>query len=363
MILLRQKLYTINDRKVFKEIHNATGGFRKLPKKVGGITTRDFFRMDKLSKDIYNGSKVDWEEFRTLAEHLGLPETAKHGRHAIEKFSNPELIKRYQSIRAHKLGVGKELEELRRLKKEHTALQESIRKAEESLKTATTRAEKGKYFEQKKSAEAALQNWWNNNNRQYHTLADTVRDKVGFKDFEGINRKIAERGAKGVQDTIQETRTALKEIPINNPLANKMMGDIRKSGINVEEVQQVPGNIAMYYPHANTIKVVKEKGQPAVLGHEWGHEKWYKRMRRLYGFEPGLTENPLYNIPNEGGASLEAYSDMLRRVKQGTATAKDLADTKRLLNSAGKQYYYGSVLDTATYIPSKLQSVPRDAII
>ena len=41
MILLRQKLYTINDRKVFKEIHNATGGFRKLPKKVGGITTRE----------------------------------------------------------------------------------------------------------------------------------------------------------------------------------------------------------------------------------------------------------------------------------------------------------------------------------
>ena len=122
MIILRQRQYTRSDRKVLQELHAATKGFRKLPKGIKGITTRDFYRMDKLSKDIYNHSGVDWEEFKTLAEHLDLPVTAKYGRHAIEKFTNPELIKRYQSIRAHKLGVGKELEELRRLKKEHDAL-------------------------------------------------------------------------------------------------------------------------------------------------------------------------------------------------------------------------------------------------
>ena len=359
MIILRQRLYTRNDVRVLKELHQATSGFRKLPKGMKGLTTRDFYRMDKLSKDLYNGSGVDWEDFKTVATHLDLPETAKYGRHAFEKFSNPELIERYKSIRAHKMGLGKELGEIKRLKQEHDALTKSLKKAEEALRKSPGKES----YREREATKKALKDWEISNKKYYDTLSDTLRNKLDIQGYPELNKKIIGRNVAGYQKEVEDLKKTMAELPKNSALAERMVGDIKKSGVDVIEAEAVPGNIAMYRPYTNTVEVVKGKDQPAVLGHEWGHAKWFKRMRRVNGFEPELSDNPLYDLPNEAGASLEAYSDMMRRVKQGTATALDLANVKKLLDTAGKQYYRAGMMETAAYIPGRLQDVPRNTRI
>ena len=148
MIILRQRLYTRQDKKVIHELWSATKGFRELPKNYKGMTTRDLYRINKLTKDFdktWNKGKmkaIDWKDDETIAKHMKLPETAKGSKHLIEKYSNPELLERYKSIKAHKLGLSKEYKTVTEFKK----LDEEIKRMEKKISKRTlTTAEDKKY--------------------------------------------------------------------------------------------------------------------------------------------------------------------------------------------------------------------------
>lgn len=103
MKILRQKLFTFQDKKAFLEFYKATGGLKHLPKGKKGMRARDVYRIKNIAQKIDAGNLegVNYDEARQILERIGLPESGKGIKHLIQKYKNiydPEFQERFNRI-------------------------------------------------------------------------------------------------------------------------------------------------------------------------------------------------------------------------------------------------------------------------
>jgi len=103
MIILRQKIFTFQDKKAWEELKAATNNFTTLPNGRGKMNARDVIRFKKWAELVDQGkmNEVDWNEAKKVFEHIDLPETAKgleHLSHKYKLIQDPEFQNRYENI-------------------------------------------------------------------------------------------------------------------------------------------------------------------------------------------------------------------------------------------------------------------------
>lgn len=356
MIILRQRLYTVQDKKVINELWNKTKRFRTLPN-YRKTTARDAFRLDKFSKEFNHAwntgdtSKIDWEDFKTLAEHLELPETAKGAKHLIEKYSNPELIERYKSIKAHKAGLGKEYKRYRKLRSKADRLEKSHKKASEDYIKKYWDDLKHRGGKVRPSTKKAEERWGKEIKRRDEFL-DKSGDKLKeLKDkLNGLYKKENAAGKKFGIKQLELTRKASKEADRinketkrNKKLHRDTIRRLRKEGYtityNPKESEHVNIETKTVNLHRGT--------STAVALHEKNHPKHAKRVKQdrdkegfiNFGdvFETGMGSNPMAHLADEAGASKGAIAEM-RANKH--ATPSDIEQATKELEACYRTYYH-----------------------
>ena len=343
MIIKRQKLYTRAERLMWKELHQATNGWRKLPEGWKNMTARDTFRLGNITSGYYN-QNLNPDDVKVLATHLNLPQTASTGYKVLQKYSNPDLLNRYRSIRAHKLGVGKEYKEMMALKRQYEALvkQEELAKSQEELIKLQKKTDK---FCRKMGD-------------RYSELAEKIENAENSVKDKNIQRieKHLERQRKYLNKGIKNTN----QLPIieEPELAQKTANFIRnKYGVNHIYLDKtaVGADSWVDTEKRNIHLSFRNKYNPEVIAHEAGHLRNYDRMKRNTGLsirqlnnragdwyrdeEQRIMENPALPLANEYAASRRAQS-ILSNVG---ATVKQKADALRELETAYKGYYHKAV--------------------
>lgn len=325
MIIKRQKLYTRNDVKVLKELHQATNGYRRLPD-FSGMTRQDLFRFRNITRGFRKhwtgkgNQEINPEDLKILATHLGLPETAKSGMTVLNKYTNPELLERFTRIR--KIKLQKEIET------------------------------------QKKEVEALRKKWLEGG-----TLNDCAKLQRASKKLaqleEGIDLKTQENIEKFIDRQRRGRLSANKKLDeliqkYENPeLAQQELDRARVEGITIKGPDpEIPYTSSMRPRQKELYLHPKHKNSPAVIRHELSHEEEFRKEVENHKKEPlyayrysgdyteGLGyENPLFDLGEEAIASGRALS----RTAAGIGTAKDIAEAKEIYTSGLQSYFHGAV--------------------
>ena len=343
-MIIKRKLFTRAEKKIIHELYNTTKGFRNLPKGYKNMTVRDAIRLDNIARGYYRGN-FNPEDVQVLATHLGLPETAKGGTRVLQKYTNPELLERYRSIRAHKLGVGKEREEFKSLERE-------LEKLRAKRDSAVTDNEWYKYRDK-------IDEWWNKNENRYTELWNLLSEKLKPNDklnnrTSGIIRK---QNAIRNKALIETEKTA-----VSNPeLSWKLAADARERQ-GIEHIYLREGKPGLISRERTVYLGDANKYDPAVIGHEAGHMRTYDRqmkqglgrnmdeLQELSGDvwigEEGreIRKNPAFPLGNEYRASLES----IVAHKRVGATPKEIADSLRNHKAAYKSYYHTAMGEIPT---------------
>ena len=349
-MVIKRKLFTRAEKAMWREIRNATNRFRELPKNYRCMTPRDKYRLSNIA----GIDAATPEDLKNLATHLGLPETAKTGYKVLKKYNNPELIERYNRIRAHKLGLGKETSRVGYLDKKIKELQEKANKfINYGEGTVDEYAEYIRKIDKYDTEKQALLTTINNalgeaNGKKIKSLIPFINDQIN-------------RGRRA--------SLAIKESVVNDPvLANKLRSRFRKKNNIIDFAETVDpealGTHLRYsklFPEANSgivYKTAAEKFDPATVGHEFGHfeeNQYIKRASSSSGLQfrarRDRDQRPLYDLGNEYAASARALAAM----KSGSvlATPKQIADAEKQLTECYKTYYHDVVPRTAWSFHSK----------
>ena len=359
MIIKRQKLYTRQDQKVIREIVKATNGLRSLPKGVKGLTTRDALRLEKLNQEIGKGKITDVEGFQTLATHLDLPETAKGGKHLVEKYNNPELLKRYRSIKAQRLGVEEEYKRLEELNKERRELRkkaaDSRKRLEEKRELRGTAGKKSKY---RTKDEKNLRQWSKETREERDNLVNIIDSKTTEpKRISDRNKdKRRELYIKSNEAAVAENMRELgKE---EQELKERLKKGAGRSGIRVKglEDKNRSSHIGMEKVDSNgnprkrgvRVMELEENATPWTVAHEHGHAKFSRRVNKGHKSSQESSwrrEGPLFFLSNEHGANVEGaqlVKNDLRKQGKSEGEIKEALD--KYWNNREKSYmtYYQS---------------------
>lgn len=347
MIIKRQRLYTRAERLMWKELHQATNGWRKLPEGWKNMTARDTFRLGNISSGYYNHN-INPEDVKILASHLNLPQTASAGHKVLQKYSNPDLLNRYRSIRAHKLGIGKEYKEMMALKKQYEALvkQEELAKSQEELLKL-----------QKKTDEFCRKT-----GDRYSELVEKIEDVEN--PIKGKNIQKIEKHLDRQQKYLTRELKNAEQLPIieEPELAQKTADFVRnKYGVNHIYLDKTAVGTDSWVDSAkrNIHLSFRNKYNPGTIAHEAGHLRNYDKMVRNTGLSKhqlddfagnvyedvgggSIILNPALPLANEYAASRRAQS-ILSNVG---ATVKQKADALREAATSYKGYYHKAAAET-----------------
>ena len=341
MIILRQKLYTFKDRQVIHELWDATKGGREFPRGFVNLYPRDNFRLDTISKGFNaaresgNLDNVNWGEFRTLATHMGLPKTAEGGEHLIRKYTNPELIERYKSIKAHRAGLGKEYKEYKELNDRFRQISERFRKAAQGdLKSAEG-------INEYVAAEADFNNFLMAN-RSGHTRLERLRNKLN-KSMKPSNR-FKKKQEKFHKIALKES-DSIAAINRDDELYSRLKQRLENSGHKVIEDSR-RRSVTQMEPKGDIVVGNKSIGD---ISHEGGHHSWLQRTgydadkKGLVSGRNSIVQAedpfPLARLVEENGASASA----LATLKQQGAPQETIDLTRRELENSGKTYYHDTL--------------------
>ena len=407
MILLRQKLYTRQDKKVIHELWANTKGFRKLPKNWEKLTARDYFRLNKFSNGFGrawtkgDASQIDWQDFKTMMEHMGLSETAKGGKHLIEKYTNPELLERYRSIKAHRAGLGKEYEEYKKLEKDMVSLYKKRNRLYEKRHNITgdDRKEVEKRLKLGKKIDQLNDRWYNGDYSKKFVRYNDLGFKLNQIDSDKIDLALKKANelpslanldkhtpGKGFEN--RQLRLAIREYPeINKQLQEsnneKELYERLKTRLSHRTIAEDPSKYSTWGIDTSCADFDSNGGRrkyinmhrdhfrnPAVLAHEEGHFRTLKRLggkrKRSYislnniqkggdeVYSKGLGEvvsvNPLSSLVNEYSASREG----LNLLRKAGASQEEFQKAKEGLTSAGQSYYRSTLARLRGDINNKL---------
>ncbi len=334
MIILRQHNYTFGDKKVIDEVLKATDRLKYIPKGWRNLTTRDAYRLEDLNNAIYHGKPVNQRDVKELATHLGLPETAEHGKHFIDKFSNPKLIERWKKYKAHKLGVNKDINELKELTK---AKDDLLYHGSDKEFEAFMDKNREKLYELEKKINDQGLNTVIHNTRFFIISPE---DKRYYNYLKGLHHKVTQEK---------------EPIGRGKELIAKLREDQSKRGIKIRHKANLGSSHADYINGEITMARGSQSQSPAVNFHEDGHLVWENRTaKRLkmpiedaaeYKGMTGFLEprNQLAVASAEVGADVAGLS----RAKKLGATPKELSLMKEHVAKA-----YG------TYFPSIVENLP-----
>ncbi len=388
-MIIKRKLFTFQDRKVFRELHRATNGFRELPKGYKNLTPRDVFRLSNVAggyEAVRSGNLggINYDELRTLATHLDLPETAKGAEHLIKKYNNPELLERYNRIKtAQKIKKlspkqKKNLEALQKLDKEYKKLKKAYDSAENAKyghETDFTKLdsldEYNRLSARLKKAKRNLANWEDNNIEEYNNL--TYRVSKYFDEpmtpFEKLLKKRSMNGQKSILKKYKKTAMS------SPALAQELVDDAKAHGLKFETLKNSDPEGSYINHFTGTIGLLKRHvADPAIIGHEFGHSLHVNRLSRLRKEQPINTvkaygglgmfgpQNPVYSLGDEYGASASALARM--KLKR-SATPLEIANAEKELTGAYKSYYYDTIYNGVDSIKYRLinpQGIPTGHI-
>lgn len=342
MIILRQRLYTRQDKKVIHELWSATKGFRQLPEGFKGMSGRDIFRFNNFAKGFNkawtegNIEAIDWNEAKTMLEHMNLSESAKGAKHLINKYSNPELLKRYKSIKAHKLGVADKYKELNSLREKQNNIVEKYNKA-----VGEATSGRGVSKEGEKSI-ADFENFIESKEKaKLDRLEKQLQKATGITgkptSFEKKQRKLHKKALK-------ESRVLEKQDK-NDKLYKEILEKYRKKGYTIIPKSELAKERGTSFISGKEIHLSSNKS-PSTLAHELGHSLYEKSTQPIHeiganssGFA-GIDPNPLAVVSDETGATKKGLA--LTRIMEN-ATEKDIERGSKHLEAAGKTYYHDMI--------------------
>ena len=324
MKILRQKLFTFQDKKAWEELKRETNNFKDLPQGRRGMKPKDVFRLQDLADKVERGelSKVNWEEARKSLENISLPETGKGLRHLSHKYQllhDPEVIKRFASRYSDpsskpiqkKLGTLDREYEVDRKKLPYKSLSKKYRRLSNSI------IDGGEFKEINPISEFI------NPGEQGGLLYKARTNYMGMR----------KRGNRPVQKHIQKT--------INIPIkveSNRMVNSYTKNG---------------------EIILTPDTKSPYTLAHEFGHHKHRKAYERISGKPINTRNNPLSTLANENGATSHALSQLNLLQKQRKIRNKDVMVGKKQLEEAYKIYFHGVLRNTSKNGRGKLYKLIR----
>lgn len=363
MIILRQKLYNRRDLEVLKEIHAATNGFRKRLN-YNRVTPRDVYRLNDFTTQLYQYSKgngaINWREFSTLAEHLGLPKTAKYGRHAIEKFYNPEIIERAKSIRAAKAGLGKEWERSKELYKSwepfEKAKEEIAEKMQELRQLRDSKKISSKKYWQKcqelderyNDISAQQEAWIKKFGSEYADIKAKLETIPKDQETDFI-AKLNQRADKAAGEAIAKSELikSRKLTPSEVDMAEKIKADAKSKGAKIEVDKNMDGGEFDFVEDTISGDPMS-MSRPETVGHEAGHRTFNIKMARRLGFikdrkaamqnqKPQILnsaeyrggtgfyrDNPWYEVSDELGATYTHLTSPIMRQATPLERAKQI---------------------------------------
>ena len=348
MILLRQKLYTRQDQKVIKELHKATKGFRDLPKGYKGMATRDYFRLGKFAEGFNtafekgNAKAIDWKEFETLAKHMSLPETAKGGKHLIEKYNNPELLERYRRIQ--KLRENPEQrKKIQQIEKKYIKDLDKLDKKRTDIVMRAFKEEGGKLVEDPK----VIAEGYRLDAAEGRRMDKYEQDKL--QQISESGAKFAKRQSDLLKKIQKKNKSYRKSPRQNKELFEELKKEAESWGYTVKVVpkgsESGGGNVAV---NRKIIELTSE--DPTTLAHELGHVKHDYRLGARQGKErdkilgieshSSMDKHPIGRWEDEHGATIEGLATM--KTKK-SATKEDIKAAEDHLEDCFKTYYHGGL--------------------
>lgn len=386
-MIIKRKLFTIQDKKVIKEVWRTTNGLRDLPRGYKNLTPRDVFRLSNVTegynqvrKGVLDG--INYEELSTIAKHLGLPETAKGAEHLIKKYNNPALLERYRRIKASQIKLSKSgnkrLNEFRELSKQREADRKEVDAALNDMLNHSRKPidynapdwrEQSRKWQEESSRlrhrydelDRNYDRVWEYGGKKYKEM-EKLKERVE-KEYEKATvspktkkrlKEITKRSQDGVRDSAKKFLHSVSPAP---QLATEIREEAVKRGFPVEvqkgrgaESRTDLGNIYLNRKHANS---------PGIIGHELGHNLHLERLGRIQA-TPLLTRdakqayvrsrgdagffgyfgNPVYHLGNEYGATANGLA-RLRRLR--SATPLEMANAEKELTNAYKSYYHSAI--------------------
>ena len=381
MIILRQKLYTFQDRKVIHELWSNTKRFRNLPAGYENLTPRDLYRINRFTKGFNNTwvkrkrNAIDWAEFGVVANHMGLPETAKGAQHLVEKYSNPELLERYRSIKAHKLGLGNEYKVLKEAPQEMQRLINLSYTRDLTANELSTLNNLTNQLQESKEKLKAIDRKEGKIDSSELTLPGII---LGIFKRKAANSATTEKAVAPAGRAFKNRQIKLgqaagnavdRDTESNEELYKKLLAETKKHKKKV--IYEGNKNAA----RLGTNQIYNSDRMDSTLAHELGHHQVYRRMSgkksaRRYHLENGRAEekkppvlfpfpslsrgrvkNPMYHLSEELKASYQA----LATLKKLGASREEIARAKRQLENAYKTYYH----DELSNIPTRLNDRTR----
>ena len=315
MKILRQKLFTFQDKKAWEELKAATNNFTTLPNGRGKMNARDVYRFKKWAELVDQGriNEVNWNEAKKVFEHIDLPETAKgleHLSHKYKLIQDPEFQDRYENIMSG----------------------DSFRKNMNLNRKLSTRADREAYISSNPYEVY----------KKYDTLIDRNLDRLNktYKPshplFEGKENILLNAGKRfELQNNRAERK--YKKRGIGGPRTTKFIANVLEKD-NVFTVIPKPGQ--NYFNSMFPDQIYVSSYNPSVFLHEWGHQQNYKR-----GFDPGFratdANDALSEIAEENMASSRALARLRSGVKRGEIRPGVERKARKSLDSALATYTRG----------------------
>jgi hypothetical protein len=313
MIILRQKIFTFQDKKAWEELKTATNNFTTLPNGRGKMNARDVVRFKKWAELVDQGrmNEVDWNEAKKVFEHIDLPETARGLEHLSHKYrliQDPEFQDRYENIMSG----------------------DSFRKNMNLNRKLANRADRESY-RSNNPAEVY---------KRYDALIDKNLDrlnettKLSFPLFEGGEDAIKSSQRRYLLQSNRADKKYRKR-GIGGPRTKKYIANIlHKDNVSVMTPSQIGRN---YFDSRFPNHIYVSSYNPAVLLHEWGHQQNYKR-----GYYPGFrftdANDTLSQIAEENMASSRALARIRGGVKRGEVSPGVEKRIRKSLDSALESY-------------------------
>ena len=370
MIILRDKIFTFADRRVLEELKKVTDNFAHSPS-TKGMHARDVFRLKNLTQEISTGvtnkskPKINQKNLEDLANHLGLSETAKNGKHLIQKYYNPELADRYNRIILHNR-YGLDDTDIKKLKLRRRILDNRAFETTNGFLEANKPKgiiDKIKYKynnikNQLKKNKRTVKNIHKINSVPYHMGYFASKPSKGKYDIYDFNqtpeeknfRKIFDKLSKNENDSVIKTFTPPSIDENDKKLYKKLESDVKKK-IKIKYNTKGKTEVRVSYKNGKVvpknIDISLPKKQPADLAHEYGHIEYNKILEKnpsnskLYdknvmnNYSDYKINNSLNDLHNELGASTKG----LAKLKKLGATPKQLEKNKKRLTDYYNTYW------------------------
>jgi len=325
MKILRQKLFTFQDKKAFLEFYKATGGLKHLPKGKKGMNARDVYRINDIARKIDYGDLegINYDEARQVLERMGLPESGKGIKHLIQKYRNiydSEFQKRFQRIHNREVNQIKNKYDTKQEKVGELNWHYGINYSPRNIDRLEAMSRK---LEDQKNTE----------------LAPFVKRRAPKSASKVYNSSLSGYEEAGQRlDNIDPMKDK-DFIPGSEPM-NSMNSVFKKLSRVTPKTQIESGNRNSYNTYDDII-TVKPGAHPYVLGHEVGHAISSKK-----GLSTGLEfSGDIRKLAEENYASSQANAIHNLAVKKGEITPTYAERGEGYLNDAFQTYLNAGVRD------------------